>query len=176
MRSSRRTVRLGWRWLRSAARIDLLVTDVGLPDGLNGRQVADAARVIWLGLQVLFITGYAADAVLSRSRLEPGIRVVTKPFSLRHSPNSLRIRSSTADAARRSSEAGELHVSLFRIADSTDAVAGKLAAVSDPLSASLERPALSGSERRTRLDQNRPKTATARGCVVQAGREWRWPL
>jgi PAS domain S-box-containing protein len=68
--------------LRSTAWIDLLVTDVGLPGGMNGRQVADAARVIRPGLKVLFITGYAESAALSHSHLEPGMQVVTKPFSL----------------------------------------------------------------------------------------------
>jgi len=45
--------------LRGGARIDLLVTDVGLPGGMNGRQMADTARVLRPGLKVLFITGYA---------------------------------------------------------------------------------------------------------------------
>ena len=43
--------------LRSNMRIDLLVTDVGLPGGMNGRQVADARRAVRPGLKVLFITG-----------------------------------------------------------------------------------------------------------------------
>ena len=52
--------------LRSQARIDLLVTDVGLPGGMNGRQVADAGRVLRPGLKVLFITGYAESAVMGQ--------------------------------------------------------------------------------------------------------------
>ena len=51
-------------------RIDLLVTDVGLPGGLNGRQMADAARIRRPDLKVLFITGYAENAVLSHGHLE----------------------------------------------------------------------------------------------------------
>ncbi len=70
------------RVLNSDARIDLLVTDVGLPGGMNGRQVADAARTVRAGLKVLFITGYAENAVLSHGHLDPGMHVVTKPFSL----------------------------------------------------------------------------------------------
>src|SRR3712207_6401373 len=66
--------------LRSDARIDLLVTDVGLPGNMNGRQLADAARELRPGLKVLFITGYAENAVLSHGHLEPGMHVLTKPF------------------------------------------------------------------------------------------------
>nr|WP_289852203.1 PAS domain-containing protein [Rhizobium sp. SSA_523] len=68
--------------LRSDARIDLLVTDVGLPNGMNGRQVADAARDMRPGLGVLFVTGYADNAVLSHGHLEPGMQIVTKPFTV----------------------------------------------------------------------------------------------
>ncbi len=70
------------RVLRSAVRIDLLVTDVGLPGGMNGRQVADAARVGRPGLKVLFITGYAETAVLGHGHLDPGMHVLTKPFAM----------------------------------------------------------------------------------------------
>lgn len=63
-------------------RIDLLVTDVGLPGGMNGRQVADAARSARPGLKVLFITGYAENAVLSHGHLDPGMHVMTKPFEM----------------------------------------------------------------------------------------------
>ncbi len=72
----------GLRVLRSGARIDLLITDVGLPGGTNGRQVADAARALRPGLKVLFITGYAETAVLSHGHLEPGMHVLVKPFAL----------------------------------------------------------------------------------------------
>ncbi len=68
--------------LQSDVRIDLLVTDVGLPGGMNGRQVADAARVVRPGLKVLFITGYAENAVISHGHLDPGMHVLTKPFAM----------------------------------------------------------------------------------------------
>lgn len=68
--------------LETNRRIDLLVTDVGLPGGMNGRQVADAARVLRPGLKVLFITGYAENAVLSHGHLDPGMHILTKPFAM----------------------------------------------------------------------------------------------
>ncbi len=72
----------GLRILETSTRIDLLITDVGLPGGLNGRQVADAARAGRPGLKVLFITGYADNAVVGGSRLGPGMQIMTKPFDM----------------------------------------------------------------------------------------------
>ncbi len=60
----------GLRVLQSDVRIDLLITDVGLPNGINGRQVADAARQIRPNLKVLFITGYAENAVIGNGHLD----------------------------------------------------------------------------------------------------------
>ncbi|AAY38387.1 PAS domain-containing protein [Pseudomonas syringae] len=68
--------------LESDARIDLLVTDVGLPGGMNGRQLADAARIIRPDLKVLFITGYAENAIIGNGHLDPGMWVLTKPFTM----------------------------------------------------------------------------------------------
>nr|WP_100253300.1 ATP-binding protein [Methylobacterium sp. UNC300MFChir4.1] len=68
--------------LQSDARIDLLVTDVGLPGGMNGRQMADAARGRRPDLKVLFITGYAECAVMGGGSLGPDMRVLTKPFAM----------------------------------------------------------------------------------------------
>ena len=72
----------GLKILQSGARIDLLITDVGLPGGMNGRQVADAARATNPGLKVLFVTGYAENAVVGNGHLEPGMQVITKPFAM----------------------------------------------------------------------------------------------
>ena len=73
----------GLRILESDHRVDLLVTDVGLPGGLNGRQVADAAREWRRGLKVLFITGFAYSSALARgSALDAGMEIMTKPFTL----------------------------------------------------------------------------------------------
>jgi PAS domain S-box-containing protein len=71
----------GLEMLQSQHQIDLLITDVGLP-GLNGRQIADAARVIRPGLKVIFMTGYAENAVSAQGFLEPGMALITKPFAV----------------------------------------------------------------------------------------------
>jgi PAS domain S-box-containing protein len=75
--------------LQSTERIDLLVTDIGLP-GLNGRQVADAARIARPELKVLFMTGYAENAALASGFLEPGMALITKPFAMDVLANRIR--------------------------------------------------------------------------------------
>ena len=71
----------GLRLLQSDMRVDLLVTDVGLP-GLNGRQLADAARAHRPDLKVLFMTGYAENATIANGFLDPGMEMITKPFAI----------------------------------------------------------------------------------------------
>jgi CheY-like chemotaxis protein len=61
--------------------IRLLFTDIGLPGGMNGRQLADAARKIRPDLKVLFTTGYARNAIVHDGRLDPGIVLIPKPFT-----------------------------------------------------------------------------------------------
>lgn len=68
--------------LRSGVHLDLLITDVGLPGGMNGRQMADAGRELRPGIPTIFITGYAENAVVSHGFLPPGMRVLTKPFAI----------------------------------------------------------------------------------------------
>ena len=68
--------------LESTQSVELLITDVGLTGGLNGRQVADAARKLRPGLKVLFITGYAENAVLNHGHIERGMEVLIKPFPI----------------------------------------------------------------------------------------------
>lgn len=70
------------RVLQSDIRIDLLVTDVGLPGGMNGRQLADFGRVARPKLKVLFITGYAEKSVVTGDQLEEGMGILTKPFAM----------------------------------------------------------------------------------------------
>jgi len=72
----------GLNIVASEARIDLLLTDVGLPGGMNGRQLADKARRWRPDLKILFITGYAESAAVGNGQMEPGMQVMTKPFAL----------------------------------------------------------------------------------------------
>ena len=72
----------GLAMLRSEQRIDLLVTDVGLPGGMNGRQLAEAGRELRHELNVMFITGYAESAVLNSGHLSAGMQLLTKPFTV----------------------------------------------------------------------------------------------
>jgi CheY-like chemotaxis protein len=68
--------------LQSNRRIDLLITDVGLPGGMNGCQLAEAARALQRDLKVLFILGYAENTVLDYGALDPGMHLMTKPFAI----------------------------------------------------------------------------------------------
>jgi PAS domain S-box-containing protein len=72
----------GLKILQSDLRIDLLITDVGLPGGMNGRQVADAARTTRPDLKVLFVTGFAENAVVGNGHLDAGMEIITKPFAM----------------------------------------------------------------------------------------------
>ncbi|AHE55801.1 PAS domain-containing protein [Sphingomonas sanxanigenens] len=72
----------GLAMLRAADRIDMLITDVGLPGGMNGRQVVEQARAERPDLRILFITGYAENAVLNHGHIEHGMEVLTKPFAI----------------------------------------------------------------------------------------------
>jgi PAS domain S-box-containing protein len=68
------------RLLQRQARVDLLFTDVVLPGGLTGAQVAVQAREIKPDLKVLFTTGYARNAIVHQGRLDKGVHLITKPF------------------------------------------------------------------------------------------------
>jgi PAS domain S-box-containing protein len=72
----------GMRILESSQRVDLLVTDVGLPGDMNGRKLAEAARMSRPGLQVLFITGYAENVAAGSELLASGMQLMTKPFGI----------------------------------------------------------------------------------------------
>jgi len=62
-------------------KIDLLFTDVVLPGGMTGADVAREARQRWPNLRVMFTTGYARNAIVHHGRLDPGVELVTKPFT-----------------------------------------------------------------------------------------------
>lgn len=69
------------RLLYSNREVSLLFTDVGLPGGMNGRQLADQALRRLPRLKVLYTTGYARNAIVHQGRLDPGVKVVFKPFT-----------------------------------------------------------------------------------------------
>lgn len=69
-------------YLQSAPVVDLLITDVGLPGGMNGRQLADEARKHRPNLKVLFITGFAENAAVGHGHLAAGMEVMSKPFEI----------------------------------------------------------------------------------------------
>jgi CheY-like chemotaxis protein len=67
--------------LRHHPEIGALFTDVGLPGGMNGRQFAELAKKLRPDLKVLFTTGYARNAIVHGGRLDPGVELLTKPFT-----------------------------------------------------------------------------------------------
>jgi signal transduction histidine kinase len=75
--------------LESDQRIDLLISDVGLP-GMNGRQLAEIARQVRPQLKVLFITGYAEHATVRGGFLDTGMQMITKPFAFDHLTSKVR--------------------------------------------------------------------------------------
>jgi CheY-like chemotaxis protein len=68
-------------YIRTHPRIDLLFTDIVMPD-MNGRQLAETARQEKPNLKVLYTTGYTRNAIVHNGMLDPGIALLTKPFSL----------------------------------------------------------------------------------------------
>ncbi|MDR3537188.1 MAG: ATP-binding protein [Acetobacteraceae bacterium] len=89
--------------------IDLLFTDVGLPGGVNGRALADAARNAAIGLKVLFTTGYTRNAILHNGTLDGGVHFLAKPFSLEQLASKIReaLDTSTAEDAKPIGSAGK---------------------------------------------------------------------
>jgi CheY-like chemotaxis protein len=69
------------RVLKSDLTVRLLFTDIGLPGGMNGRKLADEARRGRPELRVLFTTGYARNAIVHHGRLDPGVELLTKPYT-----------------------------------------------------------------------------------------------
>ncbi len=76
--------------LEMAGPIQLLFTDVVLPGRMNGRNLADAAVATAPGLKVLFTTGYTRDAIVSNGTLDPGVELLTKPFTYKDLADKVR--------------------------------------------------------------------------------------
>ena len=70
------------RLLERQPRVDLLFSDVVLPGGLTGKQVSEQARALRPDLKILFTTGYARNAIIHHGRLDRGVHLITKPFTL----------------------------------------------------------------------------------------------
>ncbi|HEX3863672.1 MAG TPA: response regulator [Stellaceae bacterium] len=83
--------------LQSENSIDFMITDVGLPGGINGRQLADTAQLHRPNLKVLFITGYADSSVIRKGVLGPGMHIMTKPFNLKELTSRVRVILSESD-------------------------------------------------------------------------------
>ena len=73
--------RIALALLREHSEIQLLFTDVVLPDGMNGQQLAEEAKRQRPELKVLMTTGYARNAILQHGQVEPSVQLITKPFS-----------------------------------------------------------------------------------------------
>jgi PAS domain S-box-containing protein len=86
--------------LAALPRVDLLFTDVGLPGGTNGRELAEAAAAMRPGLPVLFTTGYASNAIVHDGTVDPAVDMIGKPFTLKEVALKIRqvleIRSSSS--------------------------------------------------------------------------------
>ena len=89
---------------RQAPRIDLLLTDVMLPKGMNGRQLGEALTRERPGLRVLYVSGYSEEIIQHRGSIEPGVQLVTKPFTKAQLAEAIRVAlgsRSPADPASR---------------------------------------------------------------------------
>lgn len=67
--------------IRDGGNFDLLFTDIVMPGGISGKQLADAARQLRPGLPVLFTSGYAENAIAHQGQLEPGVSLLSKPYT-----------------------------------------------------------------------------------------------
>jgi len=69
------------RLLEETPHIDLLLTDVVLPGGMNGRQLSEEVLRLRPRIKVLYVTGYTRNAIIHHGRLDPDIELLTKPFT-----------------------------------------------------------------------------------------------
>jgi CheY-like chemotaxis protein len=85
--------------LRLSTHFDLLFTDVVMPGGMNGRELAEAANKIRPNLPVLFTSGYTEDAMVHHGRLDFGMRLLNKPYSRKALAAKMRMALSQTDGA-----------------------------------------------------------------------------
>ena len=76
--------------LRERSDINLLFTDVILPGGMNGQQIAESAQIIQPGIKVLYTSGYSENAIIRDGRLDPGVELLSKPY--RRSELAMKVR------------------------------------------------------------------------------------
>jgi two-component system NtrC family sensor kinase len=96
----------GLQLLKSHPDIALLFTDVVLPHGMNGRQLADDALRLRPNLPILFATGYTRNAIIHQGRLDPDVELLTKPFT--HDALVRKVRQLLGDVADAGQEAGRV--------------------------------------------------------------------
>ena len=85
------------RVLETSDKIDLLLTDIVMP-GTNGRKLADAALALRPGLRVVFMTGFTRNAVVHNGMVDPGVVLLTKPFTYGELASKIRAALATSDA------------------------------------------------------------------------------
>jgi CheY-like chemotaxis protein len=76
--------------LERTADVELLFTDVVMPGGMNGRQLADAATARYPALKVLYTSGYSQNAVVHGGRVDPGVHLLSKPYRLNELATAVR--------------------------------------------------------------------------------------
>ncbi len=113
------------RMLDDAPQIDLLLTDVVLPNGMNGRQLSDEVLRRRPGIKVLFVTGYTRNAIIHHGRLDPDIDLLTKPFTA--DALTRKIRQILDGKARAEAQAGELICGCARASPPTASTARRTA-------------------------------------------------
>jgi PAS domain S-box-containing protein len=102
------TAENGWdalKLIETGTSLDLLFTDVVMPGQLNGRELADRARLVLPQLKVLYSSGYTQNAIVHQGRLDPGVHLLVKPY--RHKELAIAIRKALDDYSAHASPAGD---------------------------------------------------------------------
>ncbi len=88
----------------AGGRYDLLLTDVVMPGPLSGKALADEVGRRWPGTPVVFMSGYAENAIVHHDRLDPGVRLLAEPFGKRDLAEM--VYSTLTEAAKAGSQVG----------------------------------------------------------------------